>query len=82
MPLAPEAELANKTKDELLAIVSHELRTPLNAIVGWSEMLRAGNIDEDKLDHAIEIIHRNAKAQAQLIEDILDFLESFPANSD
>jgi PAS domain S-box-containing protein len=67
-----EAELANRTKDEFLAIVSHELRTPLNAMVGWASMLRAGKLDEDKVNHAIEIIERNAKAQAQLIGDILD----------
>jgi PAS domain S-box-containing protein len=67
-----EAELANRTKDEFLATVSHELRTPLNAMVGWARMLRAGKLDEDKVNHAIEIIDRNAKAQAKLIEDILD----------
>jgi PAS domain S-box-containing protein len=67
-----EAELANRTKDEFLATVSHELRTPLNAMVGWARMLRAGKLDENKVNHAIEIIDRNAKAQAKLIEDILD----------
>jgi signal transduction histidine kinase/integral membrane sensor domain MASE1/CheY-like chemotaxis protein len=67
-----EAELANKTKDEFLAMVSHELRTPLNAIVGWSAMMRRGSLDKDRERNAIEIIERNAKAQAQLIDDILD----------
>ncbi len=67
-----EAELANRTKDEFLAIVSHELRTPLNAIVGWARMLREGKLDEGRTGQAIEIIDRNAKAQAQLIDDILD----------
>ena len=67
-----EAERANKTKDEFLAIVSHELRTPLNAIVGWSSMLRSGSLDPARTTRAIEVIDRNAKAQAQLIEDILD----------
>jgi signal transduction histidine kinase/ActR/RegA family two-component response regulator len=67
-----EAERANKTKDEFLAIVSHELRTPLNAIVGWSSLLRSGSLDQARATRAIEVIDRNAKAQAQLIEDILD----------
>ncbi len=67
-----QAELANRTKDEFLAIVSHELRTPLNAMVGWAGMLRTGKLDDDKAAHAIEIIDRNAKTQAQLIDDILD----------
>jgi CheY-like chemotaxis protein len=59
-------------KDEFLATVSHELRTPLNAIIGWSHMVRSGNLDEATIARAIETIERNAKAQAQLIEDILD----------
>lgn len=67
-----EAEAANRTKDEFLAIVSHELRTPLNAIVGWTGLLSGGQLDEVMVTRAIEIIDRNAKAQAQLIEDILD----------
>jgi CheY-like chemotaxis protein/anti-sigma regulatory factor (Ser/Thr protein kinase) len=64
--------LANRTKDEFLAMVSHELRTPLNAIVGWSGMIRRASLDKDRERHAIEVIERNAKAQAQLIDDILD----------
>jgi signal transduction histidine kinase/integral membrane sensor domain MASE1/CheY-like chemotaxis protein len=67
-----EAESANRTKDEFLAIVSHELRTPLNAILGWAGMLRGGTLDEETAGRAIEVIDRNAKVQAQLIEDILD----------
>jgi len=67
-----EAEIANRAKDEFLAVVSHELRTPLNAIVGWSSMLKRGHLSKDKFSQAIEIIDRNAKAQTQLIEDILD----------
>jgi len=67
-----EAEAANRTKDEFLATLSHELRTPLNAIVGWAAMLRTAKLDADNSRHAIEIIDRNAKVQAQLIEDILD----------
>jgi signal transduction histidine kinase/integral membrane sensor domain MASE1/CheY-like chemotaxis protein len=67
-----EAESANRTKDQFLAIVSHELRTPLNAILGWAGMLRGGSLDEQTAVRAIEVIDRNAKVQAQLIEDILD----------
>ena len=67
-----EAETANRMKDEFLATVSHELRTPLNAIIGWSHMLRAGKLDQATTAKAIETIDRNAKSQAQLVEDILD----------
>jgi PAS domain S-box-containing protein len=65
-----EAQDANRTKDEFLAVVSHELRTPLNAILGWAQLLRA-RPDED-LVHGLETIERNAKAQAELIDDLLD----------
>ena len=67
-----EAESANRMKDEFLATVSHELRTPLNAILGWSHMLRSGRLDQATMARALETIDRNAKSQAQLIEDILD----------
>ncbi len=67
-----EAESANRMKDEFLATVSHELRTPLNAIMGWSHMLRSGKLDQATMVRAFETIDRNAKSQAQLIEDILD----------
>jgi signal transduction histidine kinase/integral membrane sensor domain MASE1/ActR/RegA family two-component response regulator len=67
-----EAEAANRAKDEFLAIVSHELRTPLNAVVGWTSLLRGGELEEAVSTRAIEIIDRNARAQAQLIEDLLD----------
>jgi signal transduction histidine kinase/ActR/RegA family two-component response regulator len=67
-----EAETANRMKDEFLATVSHELRTPLNAIIGWSHLLQTGSLDEATISRAIETIDRNAKTQAQLIEDILD----------
>ena len=67
-----EAETANRMKDEFLATVSHEIRTPLNAIIGWSHLLRSGQLDEATAARAVETIDRNAKSQAQLIEDILD----------
>jgi signal transduction histidine kinase/ActR/RegA family two-component response regulator len=70
--IVKELEVANRTKDEFLATVSHELRTPLNAILGWVKMLRSGSLSEDKRERALETIDRNASAQAQLIEDLLD----------
>ena len=67
-----EAEKANRLKDEFLATLSHELRTPLNAVIGWSRMLRMGRLDSASCNHALEVIERNAWAQQQIIEDILD----------
>lgn len=67
-----QAEQANRIKDEFLAVVSHELRTPLSAILGWAQMLRSGSLGQDKIDSALEIIERNARAQSKLIEDLLD----------
>lgn len=59
-------------RDEFLATLSHELRTPLNAIVGWVSVLRRGAFDEAKLQHGLAVIERNAHAQAQLIDELLD----------
>ncbi len=67
-----EAESANRTKDEFLATLSHELRTPLNAILGWAQLLAVGGVEGEEFTHALETIERNAKVQAQLIEDLLD----------
>ena len=66
-----EAERASRLKDEFLATLSHELRTPLNAIVGWAHLLRNRASDETALQ-GIETIERSARAQAKLIEDLLD----------
>lgn len=67
-----QAEAANRMKDEFLATLSHELRTPLNSMLGWARLLRTRKFDEHTTARALETIERNAKAQAQLIEDILD----------
>ncbi len=67
-----EAERVGKMKDEFLATLSHELRTPLNAILGWSQLLRRGGRNDDDYEQGIEAIERNARAQTQLIEDLLD----------
>ena len=66
------AEESNRLKDEFLATVSHELRTPLTAILGWSRLLDSETLDQDVAKQAIEAIWRNAKAQSQIIDDILD----------
>jgi PAS domain S-box-containing protein len=70
--LRTQAEAAGRIKDEFLATVSHELRTPLNAILGWATMLNTDNIEASIARRGIESIERNARAQAQLIEDLLD----------
>jgi PAS domain S-box-containing protein len=67
-----DAEAANRMKDEFLATVSHELRTPLSAVLGWANMLRTRHISGEKIEAALETIERNARAQKQLIEDLLD----------
>jgi PAS domain S-box-containing protein len=67
-----EAERGSAMKDEFLATLSHELRTPLNAILGWSQMLRLSTMSESDLKRGLEIIERNTRVQAQLIEDLLD----------
>ncbi|WP_414752990.1 ATP-binding protein [Anabaena sp. CCY 9910] len=67
-----ELERASRMKDEFLAIVSHELRSPLNGILGWSRLLRTRKLSPEKIEQALESIERNAQAQTQLIEDLLD----------
>ncbi len=66
-----QAETANRTKDEFLATVSHELRNPLNAILGWSKLLLQRDLPAEVHKH-LATIERNARAQARLIEDVLD----------
>src|SRR5271157_899775 len=67
-----EAERASYMKDEFLATLSHELRTPLNAVLGWATALRAGHFPTEELEQGLETIERNARVQAQIIEDLLD----------
>ena len=67
-----EAEKASRMKDEFLATLSHELRTPLNAILGWAHMMRGEGMGPAELRHGAEVIERNARAQATIIEDLLD----------
>jgi len=84
-----EAEAANRSKDEFLAILSHELRSPLNPILGWAQILQSKKIDQKTTNYALQTIERNAKLQTKLIEDLLDVsriiqgkvsLESYPVN--
>jgi PAS domain S-box-containing protein len=66
------AEAANRSKDEFLAMVSHELRSPLNAILGYTRMLRSGPADREAINNVAAVLERSAKAQLQIIEDLLD----------
>ncbi|MGE5362452.1 MAG: ATP-binding protein [Bacteroidales bacterium] len=68
-----EAERANRLKDEFLSVVSHELRTPLNSIAGWASMLQKGQLDGALSARALKAIRDNARRQAQLIDELLDF---------
>jgi PAS domain S-box-containing protein len=70
--LYEEAQAANRTKDEFLAVLSHELRTPLNAIVGYSRLLRGGILSGEKAARGLETLERNATWLTQIVEDVLD----------
>ena len=67
-----EAQAASRMKDEFLATVSHELRTPLTAILGWTRIIRTGKLDPSKFARGLDVIERNGRAQAAIIDDILD----------
>ena len=67
-----QAEESSRLKEEFLATISHELRTPLSAVLGWTRMLRMGQLSEEDRTKALDTIERNARAQAQLIDDLLD----------
>jgi signal transduction histidine kinase/CheY-like chemotaxis protein len=70
--LYEEAQELHRIKDEFLATVSHELRTPLQAILGWARLLQESDDDLGRRHHGLATIERNAKVQAQLVDDILD----------
>ena len=63
---------ANRIKDEFLATLSHELRTPLNAVLGWIGLIESGSLAPDQITRALATVARNARAQAQLVDDLLD----------
>ena len=67
-----DAEQANRMKDQFLATLSHELRTPLNAILGWTALLKRGGLRDEDARHGVAVVDRNARAQAKLIDDLLD----------
>ena len=66
------AEIANRVKDDFLAMLSHELRTPLNAIFGWTHLLKRGKLSDADRARGIDIIQRNAEAQREIIDELLD----------
>jgi PAS domain S-box-containing protein len=86
-----EAEKANMSKDQFVAVLSHELRAPLHAVLGWVQMLKRGNLDAKGVQQALDVIDKNTRLQAQLISDLLDInriasgkikLEANPLNLD
>jgi PAS domain S-box-containing protein len=75
-----EAEAANRSKDEFVAIVAHELRSPLNSIAGWAKLLQIRKFDEEKTTKALDTIWRNTQTQMQLVEDLLDISRMVKGN--
>lgn len=75
------AEYANRAKDEFFSVISHELRTPLNAIAGWSRILRANHLSEDKRKTAIDKIEKSLRHQTELIDDMLSYSQLVTDNS-
>src|SRR5947209_2431452 len=67
-----EAERLGRIKDDFLANLSHEIRTPVNAILGWSQLLKVGETSDEEMTEGLEVITRNARTQARLIDDMLD----------
>jgi len=66
------SEKANRSKDEFVATLSHELRTPLSSILSWAQLIQSGKLDAEKTKRGITTIEQSAKAQSQLIDDLLD----------
>ena len=69
------AEFANRAKDEFISVISHELRTPLNAIAGWTRILRASHLSEEKRHTALEKIEKNLRHQTELIDNMINYSE-------
>jgi len=70
--LIRDLEQASRVKDEFLAMLSHELRTPLNAVLGWTRMLRRGTVPPERTASILDTIERNAAAQMQIIDELID----------
>jgi len=79
-PEAGGTEETLRTVNEFLAIVSHELRTPITAILGWTELLGRGKADPERVALALEVIERNARLQARLVEELVDYTRVISAN--